>query len=77
MTSALFCFIWQSKTILARFCEAGRAAQKMATQRQHGFPARKTYGLKIRWALKSPCRFESGHRHFQLRIAGKQIDTIN
>ena len=20
-------------------------------------------GLKIRWALKGPCRFESGHRH--------------
>jgi hypothetical protein len=34
-------------------------------------------GLKIRWALKGPCRFESGHRHFQLRIAAKQIDTIN
>jgi hypothetical protein len=25
-------------------------------------------GLKIRWAVKGPCRFESGHRQFQLRI---------
>ena len=21
-------------------------------------------GLKIRWAIKGPCRFESGHRQF-------------
>ncbi len=24
-------------------------------------------GLKIRWAFKGPCRFESGHRHFRFR----------
>jgi hypothetical protein len=28
-------------------------------------------GLKIRWAIKGPCRFESGHRQFdwECRIA--------
>jgi hypothetical protein len=24
-------------------------------------------GLKIRWAVKGPCRFESGHRQFEER----------
>jgi NAD(P)H-dependent FMN reductase len=36
-------------------------------------------GLKIRWAVKGPCRFESGHRQFSiadigLRIAERQAE---
>src|ERR1043166_8786916 len=34
-------------------------------------------GLKIRWAVNGPCRFESGHRHAQKTILrGKLIITF-
>ena len=31
-------------------------------------------GLKIRWAVKGPCRFESGHRH-PLKLKFSQGDS--
>ncbi len=31
-------------------------------------------GLKIRWAVKGPCRFESGHRQFQHRLSSRACD---
>ena len=31
-------------------------------------------GLKIRWALTGPCRFESGHRHTLKRRFTREID---
>jgi len=34
----------------------------MATQWQLQIFKSETDGLKIRWAVKGPCRFESGHR---------------
>src|SRR5437773_12564933 len=39
---------------------------------------RESNGLKIRWAVKGPCRFESGHRHFRFRNAdfGKSRRSI-
>ncbi len=30
-------------------------------------------GLKIRWAVIGPCRFESGHRQFSIANVGLQI----
>ena len=30
-------------------------------------------GLKIRWAVKGPCRFESGHRQIEIASCGLRI----
>jgi hypothetical protein len=34
-------------------------------------------GLKIRWAVKGPCRFESGHRHLMGANEGEALGISN